>query len=137
MTNHWLGVASAEHVRRGVRLGIGQIGHGKRAGLARMGAGDTLIYYSPVERLGDRDPLRRFTALGRVVDDEVWQADEGTFRPFRRRVAYRELNGVDLAEVRSALELTSSPNWGYALRRGLLPLSEADAATLTAAMAAG
>ena len=48
----WIGVASAEHVARGVDLGIAQIGHGKHAGLARMKRGDTLIYYSPVARLG-------------------------------------------------------------------------------------
>lgn len=40
--NAWLGVVSAEHVRRAVDLGIAQIGHGKRAGLARMKAGDVL-----------------------------------------------------------------------------------------------
>lgn len=47
--NAWLGVVSAEHVRRAVDLGIAQIGHGKRAGLVRMKAGDVLVYYSPVE----------------------------------------------------------------------------------------
>jgi hypothetical protein len=79
--NDWLGVASAEYVRRGVDLGIAQIGHGKREGLARMTAGDWLVYYSPVERLGDKTPLRSFTAGGRISDDEIWQANEGEFRP--------------------------------------------------------
>ena len=80
----WLGVVSAEHVRRAISLGIAQIGHGKRAGLARMHAGDTLVYYSPVERLGDGVPLRSFTAIGTLSVDDFWQADEGDFRPFRR-----------------------------------------------------
>ena len=57
--NAWLGVVSAEHVRRAVDLGIAQIGHGKRAGLVRMKAGDVLVYYSPVESMGDRDPFAR------------------------------------------------------------------------------
>jgi hypothetical protein len=126
----WLGVASAEHVRRGVGLGIGQIGHGKRAGLARLRAGDALLYYSPVERLGDRRPLRRFTAFGQVEDDEIWQADEGSFQPYRRRVAYLDVRPVDLAEVKGELELTAGAGWGYQLRRGLVALTDGDGAIL-------
>ncbi|MBT2532653.1 EVE domain-containing protein [Arthrobacter sp. ISL-48] len=132
--NAWLGVVSAEHVRRGVSLGIAQIGHGKRAGLARMKAGDTLVYYSPVERLGDGTPLRRFTALGTIEDDEIWQADEGDFKPFRRRVRYEDATPVDVDSVKSLLRLTDSPNWGYQLRRGLIPLEEADVQILRSRM---
>lgn len=80
--NAWLGVVSAEHVRRAVDLGIAQIGHGKRSGLARMKAGDVLVYYSPVESIGDRDPLREFTALGVIEEGEIWQADEGASSRF-------------------------------------------------------
>jgi EVE domain len=130
----WLGVASAEHVRRGLALGIAQIGHGKRTGLARMHAGDTLVYYSPVERLGDRIPLQQFTALGEITDDEIWQAEEGDFRPFRRRVHYAETAPIDLASVRDQLHLTAKANWGYQLRRGLVPLDTHDVDVLRSAM---
>ncbi|KRE23115.1 EVE domain-containing protein [Agromyces sp. Soil535] len=126
----WLGVVSAEHVRRGVGLGIAQIGHGKRAGLDRMKAGDTLVYYSPVERLGDRVPLRQFTALGVIADDEIWRADEGEFKPYRRRVRYADTSPVPLDTLRSDLHLTTQPNWGYQLRRGLLPLDAHDVALI-------
>ncbi len=129
----WLGVASAEHVRRGVELGIAQIGHGKRSGLARMKAGDTLVYYSPVEKLDDGTPLRHFTTLGTIADDEIWQADEGDFRPFRRKVTYEDVRPVPLQEVKDRLKLTASPNWGYQLRRGLIPLDEEDLAVLRTA----
>ncbi|GAA3202367.1 hypothetical protein GCM10020255_107680 [Rhodococcus baikonurensis] len=78
----WLGAVSAEHVRRAVDLGIAQIGHGKRFGLARMKAGDVLVYYSPVKSIGDRDPLREFTALGVIEEGEIWQADEGASSRF-------------------------------------------------------
>ena len=128
--NAWLGVVSAEHVRRAVDFGIAQIGHGKRAGLARMKAGDVLVYYSPVESIGDRDPLREFTALGVIEEGEIWQADEGCFKPFRRRVRYEQFNPVPLDAVRSRLALTSAPNWGYQLRRGLIPLDDNDVEVL-------
>ena len=130
----WLGVVSAEHVRRGVSRGIAQIGHGRRAGLARMKAGDTLVYYSPVERLGDRSPLRQFTAIGTVSDEAIWQADEGEFRPFRRRVRYEDAQPVPVEAVKTRLLLTVAPNWGYQLRRGLIPLEAGDVVVLGQAM---
>ncbi len=131
----WLGVASAEHVRRGVALGIAQLGHGRRAPLLRLRPGDTLVYYSAQESLGGPAGLRAFTAIGTVADDVVWQADEGEFRPFRRRVDYlADARPVPLAEVRDRLELTSEPGWGALLRRGLVPLTDDDAAALAAAM---
>ena len=131
---NWLGVVSAEHVRRGVGLGIAQIGHGKRAGLARMRAGDMLVYYSPVERLGDKIPLRQFTALGIIADDEIWQADEAGFKPFRRRVRFSDSTPVDLELVRDQLQLTANLNWGYQLRRGLVPLDQHDVDILRSVM---
>ena len=130
----WLGVASGEHVRRGIDLSIAQIGHGKRGGLARMHPGDTLVYYSPVERLGDKTPLRQFTAIGVIQDGEIWQADEGTFRPFRRHVHYEPVTPVLAEDLRSQLHLMSVPNWGYQLRRGLIQLDEADVTVLRVAM---
>ena len=130
----WLGVVSAEHVRRGVSLGFAQIGHGRRSGLAHLRQGDTLVYYSPVERIGDREPLRQFTALGIVADEEIWQADEGDFHPYRRRMDYADVTPVPLAEVKDRLRLTAPPNWGYQLRRGLLPLDDEDLAVLSTAL---
>lgn len=132
----WLGVVSAEHVRRGVDLGIAQVCHGKLGPLARMRAGDTLIYYSAQERLGDKPLLRQFTALGVVSDEETWQAEEGDFRPFRRRVSFAAVTPVPLDHVRNDLDLTAGPNWGYQLRRGLLALSIRDATTLGQALLA-
>ncbi|MEV4707899.1 EVE domain-containing protein [Actinoplanes sp. NPDC049316] len=134
--NHWLGVVCRDHVRRGVAQGIAQLGHGKRTGLARLAAGDWLIYYSPRTSLRGGEPLQAFTALGVVADDEIWQADEGDFRPWRRRVGY--LPDVTETPIRTLeLELTAQPGWGVRLRRGLLRLSEGDFARIHAAMRAG
>ena len=135
--NAWLGVASAEHVRRGVSLGIAQIGHGKRAGLTRMTEGDILVYYSPTEHLGDWAKLQHFTALGTVADSEIWQAEEGGFKPFRRRIRYESVRSLPLQEVSSLLDLTADPHWGYQLRRGLVPLSPHDSETLWQRMVHG
>ncbi len=131
----WLGVVSRDHVRRGVQLGIAQIGHGKRSGLEKMRRGDWLVYYSPRASLSGNVSVKAFTALGEISGDEAWQADEGDFKPWRRAVAYEE-SAVDVAldDLKGVLELTSTPSWGYQLRRGLLPLSDGDFATIRRAM---
>ncbi len=123
----WLGVVSRDHVRRGVELGIAQIGHGKRSGLAKMARGDWLVYYSPRASFSGDEPVKVFTAIGQIVDEEIWQADEGDFKPWRRSVAYDD-SAVDVAldDVKGELDLTSTPSWGYQMRRGLLPLSDRD-----------
>ena len=136
MSRGWLGVVSATHVRRGVELGIAQINHGKRGPLARMHSGDTLIYYSPTERRGDRVPYQHFTAIGVFPDDDIWQADEGVFKPYRRRVDYIPSTPIPLAELRPRLHLTQEPNWGYQLRYGLILLDTHDLETITEAMCA-
>jgi hypothetical protein len=123
----WLGVVSRNHVERGVGLGIAQVMHGKRSGLERMKPGDWLVYYSPKTEYPNGEALKAFTAVGQIADDDIWQADEGDFHPYRRRVDYLALKReVPVAEVSARLELTRAPNWGYQLRRGLIPLSGAD-----------
>lgn len=74
---YWLGVVSAQHVRRGVELGI--------------------------------------------TDDEIWQADEGDFRPHRRRVEWAPARPVALADLRARLLLTSTPSWGMPCAAGCCP----------------
>jgi hypothetical protein len=131
--NHWLGVVCRDHVRRGTERGIAQLGHGKRDGLARLAAGDWLVYYSPRTSLRDGEPLQSFTAIGEVVDDEIWQAHEGDFHPWRRRVDY--LAGAVETPIKSLrLDLTDRPGWGAMLRRGLVRLTDDDFGRVHAAM---
>jgi hypothetical protein len=133
MTRYWLGVVSREHVRRGVRLGIAQVNHGRRGPLERMKPGDGLVYYSPRERIRAGEEVHAFTAIGTIDDGEPWQAGEGDFQPWRRAVTYTE--DAHEAPIRDLpLELTAQPNWGVQLRRGLLRLSEDDFATIADAM---
>lgn len=130
----WLGVVSQAHVQRGVGGGFAQVCHGKAPPLRRMQPGDVLIYYSPTVELGGQ-PLKAFTALGWVEDDTIFSFDMGGgFVPFRRRVRYAQARAVPLDAVRGALDLCAAPGWGMALRRGLLPLSEADLHTIASAM---
>ena len=133
----WLGVVSRAHVERGVMGGFAQLCHGKEQPLRRMRRGDWLVYYSPcIERGGE--PLRAFTAIGRIEDDEVFPFDMGGgFVPFRRRVGYARATQVALDVLKNDLALCARPGWGMLLRRGHLPLAAGDLATIASAMGVG
>ncbi len=134
---YWIGVVSKDHVMRGVKLGIAQIGHGKRSGLARLKAGDKFTYYSPKESLSGDTPLQAFTAIGTVADDSIWQADEGDFKPWRRRISYAKSADAPIRPLLDTLSFTADkPNWGYAFRYGLLEITKEDFATIAQAMKA-
>lgn len=128
--NFWLGVVCRDHVQRGTRLGIAQLGHGRRDGLARLKSGDWIVYYSPRTSLRDGEILQAFTAIGSVEGDEIWQADEGSFQPWRRRVEYLE----SVKEVRLRDAFASQPRWTSQLRFGLVQLPENDFEKIRAAM---
>jgi EVE domain len=132
----WLGVVSRSHVMIGVEGGFAQVCHGKRGPLSRMLPGDGLVYYSPGQELGERSTLKSFTAIGSVLNGDLVQVrcnDE--FQPWRRPIAY-ELNVRDapVSDLKSDLDMTQSPNWGYALRRGLLELTPHDFELIAQAM---
>ena len=78
MARYWIVVASKDHVLHGVSLGIAQAGHGKRSGLSRMHKGDGIVYYSPKVSYEGNEPLKSFTALGFIGDDEIYQVEEST-----------------------------------------------------------
>ena len=134
----WLGVVSADHTQRAVQGGFIQLNHGKRYGVARLRQGDGFVIYSPTERYLEKRPLRAFTALGVVVDEAPYQAepmsmgDRGTVQPWRRRIEFLPVRRAALHDL--TLELTQPPNWGYQLRRGLVPLTPNDFETLRALM---
>ncbi|MGG7466395.1 MULTISPECIES: EVE domain-containing protein [unclassified Plantibacter] len=130
---YWLGVVHRDHALIGMRQGYAQINHGNRGGLERMHESDGIVYYSPRVSTPDGEPLRAFTAIGRIADDTVYQAETGTmsgqdWKPWRRRVDYfPDAREAPIRPLRSLLDFTSlDPNWGYQLRRGLIELSRHD-----------
>ena len=128
MARYWIVVASKNHVMHGVSLGIAQAGHGKRSGLLRMHKGDGIVYYSPKVTYEGKEPLKSFTALGFIEDEEIYQAEESPdFRPFRRRVKYiatRDTNAASL--VNDLTFIHNKKVWGYVMRFGLIEIPEND-----------
>ncbi|MFI6827835.1 EVE domain-containing protein [Kribbella sp. NPDC050241] len=136
----WLGVVSAEHTRRATDQGFIQLNHGKRHNLNRLRPGAGFVIYSPTERYDEKRPLRAFTALGIVADSEPYQAEpmsmgaHGVVRPWRQAVDFEVVERAALAAVTGELMLTRQPNWGYQLRRGLVPLAVEDFEVLRSVM---
>ena len=56
--SNWVGVASAEHVRKGRVSGFMQVCHGKESPLRRLKPNDGVIYYSPTVTFGGKDKLQ-------------------------------------------------------------------------------
>lgn len=134
---YWVGVASRDHVLRGVEDGFAQLSHGKRAPLERMRVGDWLVYYSPRESRNGGEPLQAFTALGRVVGEEVYRFDMGGgFVPFRRDVAY--LPAEEEAPIRPLIDrlsfIRNKERWGQAFRSGHFEIHREDFDLIASAM---
>jgi len=125
---YWILVASGEHVKLGVSGGFAQAGHGKRSGLARMHAGDRIIYYSPKIEFKGTGQLHAFTAIGEVADDEIVQVEMSPdFKPFRRNVKYVKTGEVKIEPLISDLEfIRNKKSWGYAFRFGILEIRQPD-----------
>lgn len=125
---YWIGVVSKDHVSIGVRDGIAQIGHGKRAPLARMKKDDWLIYYSPVESFGGKKPLQAFTAIGQIADDEIYEFPmTESFIPYRRKVNYKKVKDTPIRPLIDRLSfIKNKQSWGYVFRFGLVEIPKED-----------
>jgi len=124
----WIIVASREHVKLGVKAGVAMANHGKRSGLARMHAGDRIVYYSPKDTFVGDEPLHTFTALGDVEDEEIVQVEMSPdFRPFRRKVKYLFTGEVKIEPLVADLSFIRNKHaWGYVFRFGLLEIPKED-----------
>lgn len=135
---YWIGVASRDHVRRGLAGGFAQLCHGKAAPLRRMAAGDGLIYYSPVLSLEGREPCQRFTAVGQATDDRVYPFRvSADFEPYRRNIAFWPAEDAEIRPLLGQLAFIADPaRWGYAFRFGHLEIGRADFLLIARAMQA-
>ncbi len=132
---YWLNVVSREHVRLGVAGSFTQAQHGGPIGLRRLGRGDGIVFYSPRIAINGQ-PLRRFTAAGRILDDEPYQVEmTASFHPWRRNVAFVEGREAPIEPLIPRLDfITDKRRWGFPLRRGLFEISSSDFHLISSAM---
>jgi len=129
MTKYWIAVASKEHVKLGIAGNFMQVCHGKQAPLKRMQAHDWIIYYSPVDIFGSKEPLRKFTALGKVSADEPYLFEMSKdFIPWRKKVNFvKSAKEVAIEPIIPYLSfIRNKQHWGLPLRAGFLEISKQD-----------
>jgi EVE domain len=132
----WIGVVSREHVRLGVKGGFIQLGHGKKAPVQRLHAGDALVMYSPRTAYPDGEPLQAFTAIGVVSTGKVYQVEmTEDFRPYRIDVRFLKAKEAPIKPLIDALSfIKSKTHWGAAFRFGQIKIPAGDFKLIAKAM---
>jgi hypothetical protein len=128
MTKYWVGVASREHVKKGIMDGIAQVCHGKQGPLKKMQQGDWIVYYSPVEIFGGKQPCRKFTAIGQVQAGEPYQFEMNpSFIPWRRDVQFMQSHDAAIEPLINQLDfIENKVHWGFKFRFGLFEIKHHD-----------
>ena len=128
MTRYWIGVASREHVQRGVKGGFAQVCHGKIGTLKYMSEGDWIIYYSPTLNFGGKDVCRSFTAIGTVDKEEPYTFEMSEdFIPWRRNVNFLNSKEVRIEPLLEELSfIKDKKKWGFPFRRGSFEITRSD-----------
>lgn len=127
-SKYWIIVASKDHVKSGVAHGFAQACHGKVAPLRRMRKGDFIVYYSGKQTMGKAESCQQFTAIGEVIDDEIYdfQVSED-FCPSRRSIAFLPSKDVSILPLIDALEfIPNKKSWGYPFRFGFFEINRRD-----------
>jgi hypothetical protein len=101
-----------------------------------MTKGDWLIYYSSRALLESGELLQAFTAIGRMVDDEIYQVEMAPgFVPWRRNVTFLEATEKPIRPLLERPSFTTGrANGGYQFRRGHFEISESDFKVIAEAM---
>lgn len=128
MTKYFLICASRDHVLKGAEGGFAQAGHGRKDLISKLSKGDWIVFYSSKDKFENGKPLQKFTALGKVTDEDPYQANTtGDFKPYRRNV---EFKNVEETEIRSLLEqltfIKNKKKWGFYLISGFREISKED-----------
>ncbi len=135
-SRYWIGVASKEHVLKGVQGGFCQLCHGKHNPLKRLSAGDWIAYYSPRIAINGGDIVQSFTAIGEILDGEPYLFDMGNgFVPYRRDVNFVAAEEILIRLLLDELSfIKNKKSWGYVFRFGLLEIPESDFQRIAEAM---
>jgi len=136
MTRYWIGVASKEHVQRGVIGGFAQVCHGKPGPLKQMKEGDWIIYYSPTVKFGGKEPCQSFTAVGQIEPGEPYSfAMSDDFIPWRRNVSFSKSHNAPIMPLLDRLSfIKNKDRWGFPFRRGCFEISKDDFQQIATAM---
>jgi len=136
MTSYWIGVASKEHVQRGVLGGFAQVCHGKAGPLHRMKEGDWIVYYSPTIQFGQKEPCKSFTAIGKINTGNPYPFRMSKdFVPWRLDVSFLPSEETPIQILLDDLSfITNKQKWGFPFRKGCFEIPQTDFQIIARAM---
>ena len=125
---YWIAAISKKHTELGVSGEFIQVCHGKQAPLKRMKKGDHILVYSSKITMEGNERYQMFTAIGEVVDEEVYQFQmTEDFNPFRRNIRFLKSEDVPINPLINQLEFISDKkHWGYPFRFGFFEINKND-----------
>lgn len=135
-TRYWIGVASKDHVLKGIAGGFCQLCHGKSNPLKRLAIGDWIVYYSPRTAIQGGELVQSFTAIGKISEGEPYRFNMGKgFIPHRRDVQFIAAEDAPIHPLIEDLSfIQNKKSWGYPFRFGLLKIPEVDFQRIAEAM---
>lgn len=121
-------MASKDHVKNGIAAGIAQACHGKSSPLKRIKKGDFVVYYSGKQTMNKPEKCQEFTALGKVIDDEIYQFQVSEdFCPSRRNIEFFECKELLIIPLIDDLDfIQNKKSWGYPFRFGFFEINRHD-----------
>ena len=93
-----------------------------------MKKGDFVIFYSGKQTLGKPEKCQEFTALGKIIDDEVYnfQVSED-FCPSRRNIEFSQCKDTSIIPLINDLDfIQNKKSWGYPFRFGFFEINKHD-----------
>jgi hypothetical protein len=125
---YWVTVVSKDHIMNGVKGGFMQANHGKRAPLARMQKGDWVVFYSPKIEYSGNEKCQAFTAIGTVIDEEIYEYKmSDDFIPYRRNIEFYECKDAPIAPLIERLSfIENKKSWGFIFRFGFFQIPQED-----------
>ncbi len=133
---YWINVVSNDQIQAGVEGGFIQAAQNKAGTILGLAKGDTIFFYAPGTLFRGGTILQAFTAVARVTDEDLYQAEmsSGT-RPWRRRIAPLASDRTPIAPLISALDfIQDKASWEGSLRRGIFEIGTNDALRIAEAM---
>jgi hypothetical protein len=134
--NYWRGVVSRSHIQVGIKNGVIQLNHAKKAPLQRFGRGDGIIDYSPRTDYPDGDPWHCFTAIGKIRTGKIYQVEmTSDFKPYRLDIRYLISQEIPIKPLIDQLSFIKNKiRWGATFRLGFLKLPLSDFLIIAEAM---
>ena len=125
---YWINTISQDHVMIGKEEGFVQAGHGKEAPLKKLQFDDRMIFYSPKTSLQNGKPVRAFTAVAKIKDENIYRVVVNeNFQPYRRNAEYENCQEVPIKPLIEQLEfITIEKYWGFKFRSGLFEINQHD-----------